>query len=178
MEKSNIYDLETHKLIESARESMSESQLDIIRRALRRLTHNEAEGGADDSGHSEIKEIGPRRRRLERHTGNYSYRVKDREILAGNQKSAYKGFLLALEEEWPGFLVKFAKRHTPSRNYIAKSPQELFRNGADLADTAERLNDDWFVDVNLSRNQKIVRAKRACETLKINWEEDAFLRLR
>jgi hypothetical protein len=170
-----IIDLEAHKLIENLRENMKESQLDIIKRVMKvaasedhQNTHTLAEA------HLPTKIITPS---TDRQSGKYNYWVKAVSKTAGSQKQAYKEFLLELADNDPMFLQKLAMESTASRRLIAKSAQALFLKGADLAHTAELLTGDWFVDVNLSKTQKIARAKIACQVANLTWGVNAKLEL-
>jgi len=148
--------LEAHKLIEAARLDLGETQLSIIKRALR---------AAIKPGPA----TAPRRASTPRETGKYLVRLGDRQSFAGSQKQAYLTLLSWLSERSPGLLDALGREETRrGRRIVARSPQELYpRQGLDRY--AEALCDGWWADLNLSKDQKQQRLRIACRLAGVSY---------
>ncbi|MEQ8433162.1 MAG: hypothetical protein RIA71_02885 [Oceanicaulis sp.] len=149
-------DLEAHKLIEVARLDLDETQLSIIKRALRAVIKP---GPA----------TAPRRASTQRETGQHLVRLGDRQSFAGSQKQAYLMLLTWLSERSPSLLEALGREETRrGRRIVARSPQELYpREGLDRY--AEAICDGWWADLNLSKLQKQQRLRIACRMAGVSY---------
>jgi hypothetical protein len=98
----------------------------------------------------------------ERRTGHYLVQMGERACFAASQKAAYRLALIWLEKTSPGLLDRLADAGTRNRRIVAPSPGALYPLSPALAKHAEKLTDGWYVDVNLSKEQKLSRLKTAC----------------
>ena len=75
------------------------------------------------------------------------------------------------------FFEKLSKVEiSAARRIIAKEPEELFIKSPHLAkDYAERLNDKWWVDINISQQQVETRIKDACKIVGLKFGVDLTL---
>ncbi|WP_203291700.1 hypothetical protein [Maricaulis parjimensis] len=167
-------DLGLHKALEAHRTSLDESQTDILRRVLAN-----APLPADPSPPSapiphdwlDMEETAGRQ------TGRYRVRLHDREYFAGSQKSAYRLALIWLAKTRPDLLDILSKDGTGRRRVVARSPEALYPRSPQLTKHAEKLCDGWYVDVNLSREQKLARIKTACRLAGLEYDKDLIVEL-
>lgn len=156
-------DLEAHKLIEAARADLADTQLDIIKRALRGVAAKPLANAA------------PRRAVAvtERRTGQYLIRLEGREEFAGSQKAAYLKLLRWLAERSPNLIEDLAREQTRrGRRIVARSPGALYsKKGLDHC--AEEIADGWWADLNLSRVQKQQRLRLACRLAGVTYGMEA-----
>lgn|GEM_PF-1977550 len=198
-------DLECYKALESHRVSLDETPLDILRRIL--LSAHSASparpvdpGGAarGESMAGSLKPSGARDQaglpsgpvgssvppdwrdpndETERRTGNYLVQMGDRACFAASQKAAYRLALIWLEKTSPGLLDRLAGSGTRNRRIVAPSPEALYPRSPALAKHAEKLVDDWYVDVNLSKEQKLSRLRTACRLAGVMFGKDLIVDL-
>ncbi len=169
-------DLEMHKALEAQRVSLEESQADILRRILRQAPAPQVRtpaAAATPLPHDWLdpEETGGRR------TGHYRIRLHDREYIAGSQKSAYRLALIWLERTRPGLLERLSKEGSGRRLPVARSPGALYPRSPQLTKHAEKLCDGWYVGVNLSREQKLMRIKTACRLAGLDHDKDLVVEL-
>ncbi|MEA1943569.1 MAG: hypothetical protein U9P68_15100 [Pseudomonadota bacterium] len=200
-------DLECYKALESHRQSLDETPLDILRRILLSADSNrhprsvEPDGSAPDPGEG-LTGRGPssgasgwagfpsdRRHapvpsdwqdpndETERRTGHYLVQMGDRACFAASQKAAYRLALIWLEKTSPGLLDRLADAGTRNRRIVAPSPGALYPRSPALAKHAEKLVDGWYVDVNLSKEQKLSRLKTACRLAGVMFGKDLIVEL-
>jgi len=113
----------------------------------------------------------------ERRTGNYLVQLGERACFAPSQKAAYRLGLIWLEKTRPGLLAALAHAGTRNRRIVAHSPGALYPRSPALAKHAEKLIDDWYVDVNLSKEQKLSRLKTACRHAGLMFGKDLIVDL-
>ncbi len=113
----------------------------------------------------------------ERRTGNYLVQLGEKACFAPSQKAAYRLGLIWLEKTRPGLLAALARAGTRNRRIVAHSPDALYPRSPALAKHAEKLVDDWYVDVNLSKEQKLSRLKTACRHAGLMFGKDLIVDL-
>jgi len=206
-------DLECYKALESHRQSLDESALDILRRILLSADRDDAtrstelnaqtrgRDGGTGSGQPDstpptlpldhITSALPRDHlasalppdwqdpndETERRTGNYLVQLGEKACFASSQKAAYRLGLIWLEKTRPGLLAVLAQAGTRNRRVVAQSPDALYPRSPALAKHAEKLIDDWYVDVNLSKEQKLSRLKTACRHAGLMFGKDLIVDL-
>lgn len=132
-------DLALHKAIEAKRQSLSETPRDIIMRAL---------------SFTPVRDASPHRERAPRRTGTYQVSLLGQLITGNSLKETLRNALLALEKKKPGTLTAISQHRTPRGRYIvATRPEQLYPRNPQLLPSAERLNDEWWYDTNISFNQ-------------------------
>ena len=171
-------DLDMHKALEAQRLSLEESQTEILRRILLQYPAPSTHAAAAPTSATAIphdwldhEDTGGRR------TGHYRVRLHDKEFFAGSQKSAYRLALVWLEKTRPGLLDILSKDGTGRRRVVARSPEALYPRSPQLTKHAEKLCDGWYVDVNLSREQKLMRIKTACRLAGLEYDKDLVVEL-
>lgn len=113
----------------------------------------------------------------ERQTGNYLVQMGERACFAASQKAAYRLALIWLEKTSPGLLDRLADAGTRNRRIVAPSPGALYPRSPALAKHAEKLVDGWYVDVNLSKEQKLSRLRTACRLAGVMFGKDLIVDL-
>jgi hypothetical protein len=151
-------DLEAHKLIEAHRRSLEEDQFSILKRALK----NQISGT-----NGPTRRGGGRTRR----TGDFFVRIGNRRTRTPNQKAAYKQALSWMAEIDDGFLDALAQKRIRNRRIVARRPDALYARSG-LQRFAEPLGDGWYADTNLSKQQKGVRLREACDLLGLAFGRD------
>lgn len=175
-------DLECYKALEARRISLDESLLDILRRVLAAPTES-MQTGQDRAGHSPAVLGSPPagwhddEGMVSRRTGHYRVQMGEHCRYAGSQKSAYRLGLLWLSKQNPDLLDALSKEGTSRRRVVARSPNELYPGSPGLAKHAEKLTDGWYVDVNLSREQKLSRLRTACRLVGVEFGKDLIVDL-
>lgn len=161
-------DLEAHKLIESLRLSLSESRLEIVKRALRSAAKAAAPGVM-------ITSAAPV---PERRTGTFPVTLGGSSVLATSQKDAYKKVLNWLADRDETFLSRLGEEISGSRRIVARSHETLYPRKPQLAHklSPELLRDGWYVDLNLSKDQKIKRLMTACAITGLEYGKDVVVR--
>lgn len=198
-------DLECYKALECHRQSLDETLLDILRRVLLSadsdLHARQVEAGgyaaSEDAAGKRTSASAPGRTGLtsgpmhasvppdwqdpndetERRTGHYLVQMGDRACFAASQKAAYRLALVWLEKTAPGLLDRLAGAGTRNRRIVAPSPGALYPRSPTLAKHAEKLVDGWYVDVNLSKEQKLSRLKTACRLAGVMFGKDLIVEL-
>ncbi|WP_300527250.1 hypothetical protein [Maricaulis sp.] len=168
-------DLESFKSVEQLRQSVDETHLDIIKRAL--MIAHDHQTGIGQAGQLVSQPSGQPQSAIAtsdslrvffpdyectRSTGPRLVSLEGKYIYAGSQKSAYKGVLRWLGDRNPGLLERLSREEVRGRRIVAAAPARLYPRSPHLAKTAESLVDGWFVDINLSKQQKLTRIKIAC----------------
>lgn len=139
-------DLDLHKAIERRRRSLSETQVDIIRRVMT------AEGNFDAAEPT----IGPPgKTRLTRRGGDYRVLILGESLEAQSLKDVLKKAILHAESIKPGFIERLAAHRTPrGRRIVARKPEEIYPGNPELvANCAEKLDQKWWYDTNISFDQ-------------------------
>jgi hypothetical protein len=138
-------DIHIHKAIEANRTSFDETSKDILKRML-----------GIRSAQSQINpaQIEPRER-LSRKRGLYSCVLFDKKLSGGSLKDLLKAAILLIESNQNGFIEKLAAHRTArGRRIAARKPEELYPGRPDLAaQCAERLDQRWWFDTNISLRQ-------------------------
>ena len=148
-------DVEVSRVVESNRNSFSESENDILRRLLLVLSPSAKSPPAVTAMHPQAT----------KRRGAWSFFLEGNEIRTANMKDAYCKMLLMLAERDPNFLQLFSQLRSRSRRYVATDKRSLFEASPHLAnDFAAELSPGWFVDTNLSKQQVSKRARAAAET--------------
>lgn len=159
-------DLEVNRVIEGHRRSFSESPNDILRRLLPLDVADRPAGTPPRASAAPESETVRRR-------GRWTVERGSKRIAAGNLKEAYRSALLLLNEEFPGFLSRFAEEQARSRRFVAKSPSELYLASPRLArHHAKPLVDGWFFDTNLSTDQVARRVRIAARICGVHYGPD------
>ncbi|OLF81413.1 hypothetical protein AWH62_01710 [Maricaulis sp. W15] len=184
-------DLDAHQALESQRASLDETQLDILKRVLAAASDRRAVGG-DIKPSARPTTPHPLRQEesrpppggwqdmagvSDRKTGDYLVRLNIYAQFAESQKAAYRLALIWLEKQYPGTLHRLADTASRRRRIVARSPQALYPKSPSLVNMAEKLIDDWYVDVNLSRQQKLSRLKIACRIVGLEFGKDLVVDL-
>lgn len=165
-------DLEIHRELERRRTSFEQTQADILRQALGLSGTGEAAVTAAPS----VREPPSRGARLSRVTGRFEVKVLDKSAAARSLKEAYLTCLRMLAAYRPGLLDALSKQRTRSRRIVARDPAKLYLNRPALAeDYAEKLDDDWWVDINLSRPQIELRLNLACDLAGLDFGKDVVI---
>ena len=184
-------DLQAYRALEAQRVSLEESQLDILKRVLGR---HDAPVTADGSGGPDRDTRPARASRLrhaapppagwqdthghcDRKTGHFRVQLAGHFQFADSQKAAYRLALIWLDKYKPGTLGRLANEPQRRRRIVAASPQDLYPKSPALVKMAEKLTDDWYVDVNLSKEQKLSRLKSACRVAGLVFGEDLIIDL-
>lgn len=175
-------DLECYKALEARRISLDESLLDILRRTLAPTTGNEDAAQPGLATNRPIPSSLPsdwldKEDTVSRRTGHYRVQMGERCHYAASQKSAYRLGLLWLSKLRPDLLDILSKDGTSRRRIVARSPGELYPRSPGLAKHAEKLTDGWYVDVNLSREQKRARLKTASRLAGLEFDKDLIVEL-
>lgn len=153
MDYKNIrIDVSVHGAIEARRQSFSETENDILRRALLGVSERIAEPALPPA-----QPAAATRRR-----GRYEVTLPWTTIPAANLKEAYGSLLKELASRDGRFLGKFASLKSRGRRFVALQKENLYLNSPHLArDYARLLVDGYWFDTNLSRPQIETRAAAA-----------------
>lgn len=155
-------DIDVNRVIEAGRLHFGETENDILRRLLL---------GTKDKPKA-IK-LQPAERRNERVTGDFSFALFGKTHPANSLKDGYKKILRELVKRDSGFAPRLAEVKTPARRLIARTPEALYMSSPHLAkDFAERLDDAWWVDLNLSTQQVRRRVEITCNIANIEMGRD------
>ena len=162
-------DLEVYKAIEVKRSSFAQKQNDILREL---LDLHPAWAPVERTLFQ--KEEGTTRKRI---TGDYDFLLFGTRHHSSSLKDSYLKCLVELGQQESGFFEKLSKVEiSAARRIIAKEPEELFIKSPHLAkDYAERLNDKWWVDINISQQQVETRIKDACKIVGLKFGVDLRL---
>jgi hypothetical protein len=169
--------LDVHRAIENARRSFEETESDI----LWRLLDPSARSGTTLSGIDPAVCETPTSRNEtaipigRRTTGQWLVRAEQERYVARNLREAYLTALSRIAEHDPGVLEKLAREGDGRRRIVARKPADLYPRSPHLADP--RRNNwhqlgDWFVDLNLSRDQAAKRIRRACALAGLRYGAD------
>lgn len=150
-------DLEVYKMIEAGRLNFSESHNDILRRKYD-LT-KEKQSSAQESAANPPP----------RYTGKFAFAYKGNAYAEASLKSAYKRILLLISADTANFLQELSKVETPGRRIVSQDPKALYKTSPHLAeDFAEKLDELYWYDSNLSNQQAKSRLSTACKIAKID----------
>ena len=156
-------DVDVHRAIEAQRLSFAEAENDILRRIL--LTPRERSSPAPKTRISETRQ-----------RGDWAIRLGNETYDAANLKDAYCGLLRRLAAKYPAFITDFARQSSRSRAFVARVPDQLYKNSPHLAkDHAQKLIDGWFVDTNLSESQVSQRVRAAAVTANLVYGKDVSI---
>lgn len=166
-------DLELHRLIENARKAFEETECEILHRLLR---HQKPGGGLDEviedakvDGLESAVSIGSRT------TGQWMVRMHTRQFFARNLREAYITAMSLLLEKDERIFEKLAGEGNPRRRVVARRPRDLYPHSPHLAEPQKnnwhRLG-EWFVDLNLSRDQAAKKVRRACALAGLRYGPD------
>lgn len=135
-------DVDVNRAIENGRRDFGESANQILRRL---LGIDVDVPGAD---------VAMPRVRHARSSGAYSTSIGTKVVEANSLKELLARSILVCERLQPGFIETLSLQPTPKGRYIvARSPSGLYPHSPQLAEYAERLNEDWWFDTNVGRNQ-------------------------
>ncbi|MEM6474778.1 MAG: hypothetical protein AAF687_01285 [Pseudomonadota bacterium] len=153
-----------HKAIENARRSFDQTEDEILQDLLSAPRQESSQGSADPSSESVASLIEAPIAVGSRSTGNWSTKVGRRLFAAQNLREAYITAINALHEADSSFLSKFSEEGNDRRRFVAREPEALYPHSRHLAQP-HRNNwhriDDWYVDLNVSRDQVAKRIRRA-----------------
>jgi hypothetical protein len=143
-------DLPLHKAIESQRQSFDETQVAIARRMLLGQTIPQPSVARESD-----TSLATSPHRFSRRGGNYSTQLLGTLIEAHSLKDILKRAILEVEKQKPGFIEKLAMHRTSrGRRIVARKPDELYPGKPQLVkDCAERLDEKWWYDTNISNPQ-------------------------
>jgi hypothetical protein len=159
-------DVEVHRAIERARQSLSESENEILHRLLI---------GARKPLKSGRRRSSPARQAT-RSRGSWAVELHGERHAAPNMSEAYRLLLIMLEEAAPGLLNKLAQERTRSRRFVAREPRALYKDSPHLTRQFGRhLQDDWYYDANLSADQVGKRARVAARLAGFTYGRDVRL---
>ncbi len=176
-------DLDAHRALEARRVSLEESQLDILKRALLRADGTASAGSTagpmsrKQAAHSPLKappaDWHDKFGECDRRTGHFQVQLHDYVQFADSQKAAYRLALVWMEKTYPGTLARLASHPGGrGRRIVAADQETLYTRSPELAKMAEKLTDDWYVDVNLSKAQKLSRLRTACRITGLEFGKD------
>tara|TARA_R110002072_G_scaffold184147_3_gene340554 strand:- start:92 stop:598 length:507 start_codon:yes stop_codon:yes gene_type:complete len=152
-------DLDVYKMIEAERLDFAENHNDILRRKYVSGTPATTQIGIAASDN-----VGARV------TGKFSFTYNSEQFSEGSLKAAYKKCLLLITDDFPSFLARLSEKETPARRIVSQDPKKLYKSSPHLADEhAEKLNDTYWYDTNLSTQQTISRLRTACEVAGITF---------
>ena len=151
-------DIDVHRAIEAWRTDFGQSHNEILREVFN-LTDNQS---SDDSSR--------------RRTGTYAYELLGERVEEGSLQAAYLSIILDIARRKPGFLEKLSKMSTKSRRIVARDPKKLYLKTPELSGKYARpLEDGWWIDINLSRQQCEQRLKIVCDVSGLKWGRDLVL---
>jgi hypothetical protein len=163
-------DLDVHRAIERARDSLGEDENDILRRLLLTPQARRPRRLAATSAASRAA-AGPARSR-----GLWSVEIGGRRLPAANLKHAYCTLLRELDSAHPRFLEDFAREKERSRRFVARTPADLYSRSPHLARAhAQPLCGGWYFDTNLSTTQVAKRARIAARLCGLHYGSDVRL---
>lgn len=135
-------DVDVNRAIENGRRDFGESPNEILRRL---LGIDMDVAGAD----SAVPRV-----RHPRSSGAYSTRLGTKTVEANSLKELLARSILVGERLHPGFIEMLSQHPTPKGRFVvARSVSGLYPRSPQLAEYAERLNEDWWFDTNVGRNQ-------------------------
>ncbi|MAC88212.1 MULTISPECIES: hypothetical protein [Maricaulis] len=181
-------DLDAHRALEAQRVSLQESQLDILKRALLRADSAASVGSTatpmprKQAAHSQLKpppaDWHDKFGECDRRTGHFQVQLHEYVQFADSQKAAYRLALIWLEKKYPGTLARLASHPGGrGRRIVAADQETLYTRSPELAKMAEKLTGDWYVDVNLSKEQKLSRLRTACRITGLEFGKDLVVDL-
>ena len=135
-------DLDVHRAIENGRIAFEEDDNAILRRLL-----------AIDGPR---RSVTPERSvaKQPRSSGAYSVMLGREPIEANSLKELLRRVILKAEQLRPGTIAEMAAAPTVrGRFVVARSAAQLYPRTPHLTDLAEKLNDEWWYDTNVGRNQ-------------------------
>ncbi len=164
MDYKNIrIDVSVHGAIEARRQSFSETENDILRRALLGTTAEIVEPASPPV----LATVTTRRR------GRYEVILPWTTIPAESLKEAYGSLLKELALRDGRFLGKFALQRSRGRRFVALRKEDLYLNSRHLVHKyAALLVDGYWFDTNLSRQQIEARAAVASKVAGLEYGRD------
>ena len=110
---------------------------------------------------------------------SFSYSYKEGFVSCQSGRDVLIKALMALAENDPSFLDRFAARpkHGRKRRYIARSIEELYPDRPDLAKHSHELLPGWYVGTNVSCEgiRKII--KMACEVSQVRFGQELIVNI-
>ncbi len=150
-------DIDVHKAIEGRRKSFGQSPNQILRDVFNL-----------DTPPAMPKEKPSRASG----SGSYTIVVGGKSITEPSMKLAYKKAILALAATDRTFLQRLSLEETPARRIVATEPQNLYKASPGLVTYAERLDEKWWIDLNLSSQQASSRLAIACKVANLKFGSD------
>ncbi len=149
-------DIDVHRAIEAGRLSFEESANAILRRLL----------GIDAKPAAARP---PGSIRQPRSSGAYQT-VLGKVVVEGNSlKELLSRVLLVAERLQPGFLRRLAETSTArGRRIVARSAEQLYPKTPHLAEYGERLDETWWFDTNVGRNQVLATLRVIAKLLRLD----------
>jgi hypothetical protein len=143
-------DLPLHRLIEARRQSFDETRYQIVMRALGGDTSLSSKDGVPT-----INPSAEARPRHSRRGGTYKLVIFGKHVEAHSLKEVLKTAILLADEDRPGFIDKLAQHRTSrGRRIVARKAEEIYPGKPGLvANCAERLDNKWWFDTNISNAQ-------------------------
>lgn len=139
--KSIEIDLDVNRAIENGRSTFEEDHNAILRRLL----------GLDSAPSGKASRP---RLRLPRSSGAYSTVIDGRPIEANSLKELLRRVILACSKGRRTFLRTLSETPTRrGRHIIARSPEAVYPETPHLVEYAEKLDDQWWYDTNVGRDQ-------------------------
>lgn len=157
--------LAVYKYLEGNRFSFSESHDKILRRLL----------GLEKEENilRPVYERAPREEKKSRSTGQHGFSIRGRQYFYPNMKAAYLGLLKTISADDDNFLMRLSLEGTSSRRIIAKKKDALYSKAPHLAEKfAMKINQDWWADTNLSRQQVESRVEKICKIAGLHYGSD------
>lgn len=152
MYKQIDVDIDLYRLIESNRSTFEESPKDILKRILQvpivpLSPGNSVEGTA--------RQITPPENRARRSRGTYLAEIKGTLIEGSTLREILKNILLFLSKQDGKFLERLSIESSGrKRKIVAREPSKLYGGDSEFGEKhAERLNDLWWFDTNVSFEQ-------------------------
>jgi hypothetical protein len=143
MPKQIEIDLDVNRELEVRRMSFDETPNQILRRSFN-LDRAVLKGNTAPSPPV----------RQTRRTGAYQTKILGLEITGMNLKEILRKALLAAEGQQAGFIEKLSRHRTSrGRHIVGRKPEEIYPGKPQLHHCAERLDQRWWFDTNVSFNQ-------------------------
>lgn len=164
-------DLHVYKAIEAKRSSFAQSHNDIMRELLNFPNSSAAPNITQPTKNGPSNQY--TRKRV---TGSYDFLLLGKRHHSSNLKESYLKCLRELSSKDPSFLELLSQVETSARRIISKDPAKLYLKSPHLAEShAEKLNDEWWVDINLSQQQVESRLNDASKIAKLRFGSDLLL---
>ncbi len=146
-------DIDLYRLIESNRQTFEELPRDIIKRIL--STCSTSEKSPNVQGGDFTRPTNPPDRRTRRSRGTYIADIDGDLIDGGTLREILKNILIYLSKRDSYFLERLSVQSSGRRRKIvAREPSALYAGDSEFGEKhAERLDDMWWFDTNVSFEQ-------------------------